>query len=404
MKIRVCLVFLLVTMLFLCSCGVANGPTREVPLTPLPKEGEGMNNGQTNPDRPREKALFGVGNDNVKPIGRTVMIDGVRWCGFSGSGMEFFFAGRSLSIRLVADQMASDEIHRARVGIFVDGKCMRDVLMDEPYKTVSVIDQEEDTIAIVRVVKLSEVSDSTVGIESVEADGAITPLQASERKIEFIGDSITCGYGVDGVYGEDFYRTANEDCTKAYAYRTAELLDADYSIVAMSGYGIVSGYTATGEKVPEQIIPPYYTTYGRSYGSFAEAFAPEQLDWDFSEFVPDTIVVNLGTNDISYCKDDPDRRQEFIDGYKDFLRIIRENNPDAKIVCVLGIMGTDLCESMEIAAREYSEEQGDANIATMHFPVQNEEEDGVAVDWHPSETTHEKAANQLAEFLRYLSD
>lgn len=49
--------------------------------------------------------------------------------------------------------------------------------------------------------------------------------------MEFIGDSITCGYGVDDPDKEHHFKTATEDVTKAYAYKTALALNADYSMV-----------------------------------------------------------------------------------------------------------------------------------------------------------------------------
>ena len=66
-------------------------------------------------------------------------------------------------------------------------------------------------------------------------------------------------------------------------------------------------------------------------------------------------------------------------------------------------MGTALCESMETAVTEYKAESGDQNIVTMRFTEQSEA-DGYAVDWHPSETTHTKAARKLAEFLGELME
>jgi len=53
-----------------------------------------------------------------------------------------------------------------------------------------------------------------------------------------------------------------------YAYKTAEALDADYSMVSFSGYGIVSGYTGEGVKSAEQLVPMYYEKLGFSYGTY----------------------------------------------------------------------------------------------------------------------------------------
>lgn len=393
-------------VLLLSGCGKPMTEKGPVPLSPLPsitpkEEEPDPMEGMPEFHTPEDPVVFSTTSDHVRPIGRTVYHDDALWCTYSGSGMEFFFAGQTCEITFLQNGIP-EEGHAPRVAIYVDGDRTQDFLLTEEWQTVTVLASEEDTIATVRVVKLSEVTDSVFGIESVTTVGAISPIMESDRYIEFIGDSITCGYGVDGVLGEDVYSTANEDCTKAYAYLTASMLGADYSLVSISGFGIVSGYTDSGEKLADKVMPLYYENLGKSYGSLSGDIAPEDIAWDFSNREPDIIVINLGTNDASYCGDDEERRREYIDGYKEFLGTVRRNNPEAVIVCTLGIMGTTLCDSMETAVAEFREETGDRSIRTMRFTEQDAA-DGLAVDWHPSETTHAKAAVELTDFLTRLT-
>ena len=65
---------------------------------------------------------------------------------------------------------------------------------------------------------------------SAFAEGSAETLPEKPLKIEVIGDSITCGYGVDDEDENHQFTTATEDVTKAYAYKTAKALDAEYSI------------------------------------------------------------------------------------------------------------------------------------------------------------------------------
>lgn len=76
--------------------------------------------------------------------------------------------------------------------------------------------------------------------------------------MEFIGDSITCGYGVDDEVAEHQFKTATEDVTRAYAYKTARMLNADYSMFSASGYGIITGYTEGDVKLEDQRLPQFY--------------------------------------------------------------------------------------------------------------------------------------------------
>lgn len=341
--------------------------------------------------------------DNVNVVGRTYSYKDSLWCALSGSGAEYTFTGTKCEVTILGDNVAASSVENqyARVAIYVNGERVVDELMKDAEKTFKVFESEEAEDVDVRIVKLSESANSTMGIKNIKVtskDG-IKPVEKKEHSIEFIGDSITCGYGVDDDNCNNHFSTATEDFTKSYAYKTAKALDADYSAVSYSGYGIISGYT-TGDKV-NTLVPDYYDKLGFSYGYFNGEIAPDSVKWDFEKAQPDVIVVNLGTNDSSYCGSDEDRRAEFTDAYADFLKDIRSHNPNAKILCTLGIMGDSLYGDIESAAAKYTEETGDANVACMKFDVQLYA-DGWVADYHPTEITHTKAAAKLTDEIKEL--
>jgi len=343
---------------------------------------------------------------NVKPLGRTHPLTDSLWLAFSGTGAEFTFHGARCTVTIAGDSNAAlpdDAANKTRIAIDVDGVRVIDDMIDAAEKTYTVLDAPEARDVIVRVVKLSETAMSTCGIRTIAVDAAegIRPTPAKAHRIEFIGDSITCGYGVDDEEPEHHFSTATEDATCAYAYRTAQALDADYSLVSLSGYGIISGYTATAEEpVTTQLLPTYYEKLGFSYGSY-EGLAPQDVRWDFAARQPDVVVINLGTNDDSYCLDHEERQQHYCDQYADFLRTVRRCNPGAKILCTLGMMGDRLYPFVEKAAAAYSAATGDDNITCMPF-VPQLAEDGLAADYHPTEATHRKAAEKLTAEIRRL--
>jgi hypothetical protein len=152
-----------------------------------------------------------------------------------------------------------------------------------------------------------------------------------------------------------------------------------------------------------QLVPDYYEKLGFSYGGYKNGQKPQEVNWDFSRFQPDLIVVNLGTNDMSYVLDRQDRREEYIDGYIKFLKTIRMNNEKARILCVLGMMGEALNGAAEEATMRYKKETGDSAISFMGFHDQLPE-DGYAADWHPTETTHGKAAKKLTDEIKKVME
>lgn len=341
-----------------------------------------------------------LNENNCRFIGRTYNIDGAVWFALSGAGAEFSFSGSSLSLTFLGDDAAEkpdNDENYPRVAVYVDGQRAVDTLIDTAEKTVTVFNGGEHD-SVVRIIKLSECAMSTVGISCAETDDAavLAPTEAKPHRIEFIGDSITCGYGVDDEDPLHHFKTGTEDVTRAYAYKTAQALGVEYSMFSTSGYGIITGYTEGDEKIEAQRIPLYYESYGFSYDRFAKNQFPHEIKWDFSRYVPEFILINLGTNDDAYCREHADRQADYTENYTKFLKVVRANNPVAYILCTVGIMGQRIFPALEKAVADYVSETGDKKISTMLFDEQNGEKDGLVADYHPTEVTHNKASKALA--------
>jgi len=371
-------------------------PTAAPTVTPEP-----TNTPTPTPETTPSEKSFLPTKEYVRAIGRTMVTDNSLWLVHSGTGCEFTFTGTSATVKLKPDSSFMNRNNQARVAIYVNGERVVDDMVDKMEKVYTVFESETVETCTVRVVKLSEAAYSTFGISAIEATciGAIEPTEASDKLIEFVGDSITCGYGVDDLDSSHHFSTTTEDATKTYAYKTAEKLGADYSLVSFSGYGIISGYSGDGTKQAEQLVPNFYDKMGNSYGTFVGDNIPQETAWDFTKSQPDVVVINLGTNDNSYVKNDAAKKEEYTAAYVEFLKQVREKNPDATIFCTLGIMGAELYPCIEDAVEQYVKATADAKVHTMNFATQSMA-DGIAADWHPSEKTHEKAAQKLAEEIK----
>lgn len=359
----------------------------------------------------QEEHYVPLWTQKVRKLGRVFMYNQVLWLSYSGTGIEWECEG-GFSVRIKADSIPFDdpgsEPHFARFALYMDGSLIRDERVNEPELELAVEDDEKH---IYRLIKLSESADSSMGIVSLtdEKGGIdrITPSEGNKLKIEIIGDSITCGYGVEGDLSQT-YTTATEDVTKAYSYITAKKLNADYSIVSKSGAGIVSGYTEDGTRNLQNILTDYYDKMGCSMFKIGDVF-PAEFEYDFS-FEPDIIIINLGTNDLSYCtpaepsvrerfdsKELENRRREFCSAYKSFLEHLREKNPFAKIICILGIMGEDLNNTVEMAVNMQIAE-GDRRI--WWLPLSDQDPAcGYGTDYHPSVRTQQLLCNTVSDFV-----
>lgn len=337
---------------------------------------------------------YSATDQNVKLTGRTMYNNDTAWLVQSGSAVEFTVTGKSATVTLAGDSSINNsEDYRPRYAVLLDGEIIEDSVMSTSEKTLTLFEGETSRTSEIRIIHLSEAMNGAVGVKniSVTSDKAvpISPLPEKSLSIEFIGDSITCAYGVEGLSSYESFKTTTENFMKSYAYLTAQKLNADYSAVSYSGHGIISGYTSSGDINTDSLIPDCYELTGK--------LPDYSKSWDFNTHTHDVVVINLGTNDSSYVSKDPETRsQEFIDGYISFLKTVREKNPEAYIICTLGTMGDDLYEYVQNAVEQYSTSTGDMRIMSYKSAVQNPA-DGIGSDWHPSAVTQQKSAYVLAD-------
>ena len=177
-------------------------------------------------------------NEMIRIRGRHTVEDGLLAFDWSGSGFAFNFSGSGFIISLgsyVADTPAY-------VKIIIDGKqSQRFAVVNGSEKLI--IEGLSEKRHRVTVLKITE-GEPKLRFDTVTllGNGAElrNPPYNSPRRIEFIGDSITCGYGVLGLHTDPTYYTYQQDVTRSYAGITAERFGADARFIAISGKGIVT--------------------------------------------------------------------------------------------------------------------------------------------------------------------
>lgn len=216
-------------------------------------------------------------------------------------------------------------------------------------------------------------------------------LPAPERpklRIEFIGNSITCGYGTEADSGDTHFSYDTENHTLSYAYLTARALDADFNVVARSGIGMYRSYNGPREGTPDNRIP---AEYDRTL-----IYDPAHY-WDHRSFRPDIICINLGTNDTSVDNYDITL---FEEAYKKFLAHLHLLQPQAKIVLLTGPMlhGKPL---EDVTAVLDSLAEGKDYVYRFDMSEQTGEL-GYGADYHPSRAQAAKNAIELTAFLKKI--
>jgi hypothetical protein len=390
MKKALALLFPLTLLLSTASCSLSRKNTVPVEVvttdTAVTAETE---HAETSTQEEAMVQRIPITADKVKLQSRAVMKDDVLWLVQSGSAAEFCISGRNAYVTLAGSSgVDNNKMYRPHYAVYVNDRLICDEVMAETYIKITLW-KDEDKTAAVKVMLLSEAQYGGVGVRSVEVESNevqhLTTFKNAPLTIEFIGDAITCGYGVESDSANETFMTSTENFSKSYAYLAASRLGADYTTCCYSGYGIVSGYSDEGTKNDKELLPDCYgkDSNFKDYGA----------DWDFSEHC-DIVVIHLGTNDRDYVAQDPDKNgDEFVEGYKAFLQTVREKRPDAAIICTVGTMGgNEIYKLIERAVAEF----GDDKIMT-YFLQTLSTGDGMGADGYPSKKTQQNIADVLVK-------
>ena len=358
-----------------------------------------------------------IEKENLIWCGRYLDHNGIRYFDYSASGFCFVMKGKRAETVILSDPDSWDEANKGVLGIFVTEGSDTGIaaIPEEPTARITLSKRENHIVLFdspvektvtVRVMKFSEAAFGYAGFTSLELEGDLlsspeSPATESQLKLEFIGDSITCGYGIEGVWEKDTFTTQQERPDKAYAFLTAKALGAQVQLCSWSGIGLISNYVD-----PETIMLPdthwlMQANWPYTDKSLSLRLGIEPEVWDGAGYEPDIVVIHLGTNDISWVRGMEERRLEYTAQLRQLIEAVHRRSPRAKICCCLGIMGEQLNASVEEAVNLFKKDFPNVAAKAVLF-TQQLEEDGIAADWHPSAVTHKKAAELLAEALRTL--
>jgi hypothetical protein len=245
------------------------------------------------------------------------------------------------------------------------------------------------------VYKTTEAHTGPILIQQV-AGNEVRPIQKPGLPIiEFIGNSITCGAAADPSEvpcGTGEYHDQH-NAYYAYGPRVARMLNTEFVLSSISGYGI-------------------YRTWNREEPSLPQVYEKADFQqsnprlWDFKTFTPKIVSIALGTNDISegdhQVKRDPFDTSKFISSYVRFIQVVKSKYPDAQLVLLNSPMVSGSHgELLENCLRSVKQKVDVLNpsskpVALFYFkPMQARGCSG-----HPSVEDHGIMADQLAPFLK----
>ncbi len=238
----------------------------------------------------------------------------------------------------------------------------------------------------IEVLRETEEINAVALFESITMDGDMIPALEAPMMIEFVGDSITTGYGAYPFSAESATLAVDDPIrqagTRSYAYLTAQQLGADIQVCCTSGYGVLCGYNSDGANL-QGMYP--YTAYHNDHSS-------DEALWSFDR-AADVVVINLGTNDKGTYRSRLYNDNDMHEAIKNMMELAREKNPDAKVVWVTGMMGI----TFKPIITDVVDELGGADEGYYFCELPRGTSGGAG---HPDQAEHEAAAAVLTAFLK----
>jgi len=327
-----------------------------------------------------------VGSGQVKYSGRCdASADGGRVLYWPGTSIKMNFSGTEVYASAV------DELGANYYYCIIDDTVISRIKFAPGEKSTKLATGLPDGQHSVELFKLTEAKHGKTtfyGFNITEKGRLLPPPASSQKKIEFYGNSITCGYAIDDTLA-DLGKPEFENNYYSYAAITARHYNADYSCIAKSGIGLMLSWYPI-------IMPEMYDRVNPS---------DSIRKWNFSEYIPQVVVINLLQNDswlahkpeFSQFKarfgTKPPDEQFIVSAYKSFVKTIRDKYPDATIICALGSMdATKDGSPWPGYIKKAVTQMHDPKVLTHFFTYKN-------TDGHPKRNEQRQMAESLIDFI-----
>lgn len=288
-----------------------------------------------------------------------------------GCTMALSFEGTS--VKLLLDDGGNN------YNIFIDNRPPVTLVTQKGVKEYTLASGLADGLHTVMVNRRTEAGNGVATFEGFKIDENKSVHfwpKSPKYKIEFIGDSLTVGYGNMCSNVNETDLRAMSDNYMSWGPIACRAVDAEWSIIAISGKGVVRNYGDTS-KASKGVLPYYYDR---------ALMANPKAKWSSAEWKADLVVINLGTNDVS-TEPKPDKG-DFIKGYRDLIAAVRGFYPEAKLLLCVSPMNQDTLKPWieEIAAAEKAD--------FLVLPTLSQTEMS-GCQWHPTVAGHQKMADKL---------
>ncbi len=331
------------------------------------------------------------------------------------SGIEVNCTGSELWVDVECeydfhDVWVAGEVNRALMfrQMLMPGKnsiCLFRSMMNGPVKNVRFYRELQ---------AMSDNPEIQLTVTGLRTDGEFLPVENKKFRFEFIGDSITSGEGSYGGREDTEWLAMYMSYSRTYVNMIEHMMDADCRSISQGGWGFYIGWDNNRSHNMPRV---YDKVCGLATGPKNEAFG-SQREYNFTNWVPDAVIINLGTNDAcsfnmpgmevegyGFCKSrrnedgsmNAEDLQNMENAVYDFLKQLRSKNPTSLLLWAYGMMGNEMEPVIRQAMERYRNETGDTNVD--YLPLPNTTDANIGAHSHPGCFSHLESAKVIAGYL-----
>jgi len=328
-------------------------------------------------------SFFAADNKNIQYVGRIDFANPKKpkfWA--PGVYIKSKFKGPSCDV-IVNDEVLWGNSHNY-LEIVVDDKRFWRVQTKQKTDTIRVVTGLSAGVHTITVCKNTEAGIGYIEFVGFRCRQLIAPDALPKRKIEFVGNSITAGTGMDQteIPCETRQWYDQHNAYMSYGPTAARALNAQWHLTAVAGIGLIHSCCDMTITMPD--------VFDKT------SLRDNTIPYDFSQYQPDVVTLCLGQNDG--LKDST----MFCNAYVSFIGSVRSHYPKATIVCMTSPMAdVTLREGLKkyiTAVVDHVNQSGDQNVKKFFFSTSWNHGCG----GHPDIDDHKLIAGELTEFIKTI--
>ena len=327
-------------------------------------------------------SFFAADNSNIQYIGR---ID------FTNPKLpRFWQPGVYINVKFSGSRcevILNDEIlwgkNHNYLEIVLDGKAKR-IQTKAAHDTIVVADGLSSGVHTLTICKNTEANIGYLELVGIRCRQLLKPAPKPKRKIEFIGNSITCAAGSDASVvpcGKGVWQDQH-NAYLGYGAVTARTVNAQYHLSAVSGIGLM--YSCCNMNI---IMPPVFDKI---------SMRNDTINWNFNNYQPDIVTVCLGQNDGIQDS------ASFCNNYISFIKQLRGHYPRAQLLLLSSPMADARLKKFMVATltaiKNNVNVTGDKKVFTYFFSKQYHN----GCNSHPDLEEHQLIAKELTVVIKKI--